>query len=104
LALRTAAYPADFALIYPVLGLAGEAGELANKVKKLLRDAGWSPGQPLPEPASGELADELGDCLWYVAAVCQDLGLSLEVLMRANLEKLRGRSRRGTLKGSGDQR
>ncbi|GLV48246.1 hypothetical protein TJA_14020 [Thermus sp. LT1-2-5] len=97
---KTALYPEAYRLLYPVLGLAGEAGELANKVKKVLRDHG---GTLTPE-AREAILQELGDVLWYVAQVATDLGERLEAVAQANLAKLRSRQERGTLSGSGDTR
>jgi NTP pyrophosphatase (non-canonical NTP hydrolase) len=84
-------------VLYTTLGLAGEAGEYANKVKKLLRDG------PTPTTQAG-LEDELGDALWYVANAATELGVSLGDIAEANLNKLRSRSDAGTLRGSGDSR
>jgi NTP pyrophosphatase (non-canonical NTP hydrolase) len=95
-AYSTAIYPDTAAIFYPAMGLAGEAGEILNKLKKTLRD-----GTPMDALA---LKKELGDVLWYVAVLAEDLGISLELLAQANLEKLRDRAERGTLKGSGDNR
>ncbi|SDE96803.1 NTP pyrophosphatase, house-cleaning of non-canonical NTPs [Thermus arciformis] len=97
---KTALYPEAYRLVYPALGLAGEAGELANKVKKVLRDHG---GRLREEDREAILA-ELGDVLWYVAQVATDLGESLEAVARANLAKLRSRKERGRLGGAGDNR
>ncbi|WP_038046658.1 nucleoside triphosphate pyrophosphohydrolase family protein [Thermus caliditerrae] len=97
---KTALYPATYRLLYPTLGLAGEAGELANKVKKVLRD---HDGQLTPEVREALLA-ELGDVLWYVAQVATDLGANLKDVAEANLAKLRSRKHRGQLQGSGDNR
>ncbi len=97
---KTALYPEAYRLIYPTLGLAGEAGELANKVKKVLRDQG---GEVTEEVRQALLA-ELGDVLWYVAQVATDLGASLGAVAQANLEKLRSRQGRSRLGGSGDTR
>jgi len=91
----TAIYPTQHAITYPALGLAGEAGEVANKVKKLIRDG------KLDKAA---LKGEIGDCLWYIAALCRDLNIDLGDVAKANLEKLQDRKARGTLKGSGDTR
>jgi len=98
----TARYPTPpgMTLGYPILGLAGEAGELANCYKKVLRD---DQGKLSDEKAK-QLALELGDCLWYVAAVAGDLGLSLEDVARRNLDKLLGRTQRGTIQGQGEGR
>lgn len=97
---KTALYPEAYRLLYPTLGLAGEAGELANKVKKVLRDHGGV----LTEEAREALLLELGDVLWYVAQVATDLGVSLEAVAQKNLEKLRSRAERGRIGGSGDLR
>ena len=94
-AASTAIYPTQHAITYPALGLAGEAGEVANKVKKIIRDG------KLDKSALGA---EIGDCLWYIAALCRDLNLDLGEIAKANLEKLQDRKARGTLKGSGDKR
>ena len=91
----TAIYPTQHAITYPALGLAGEAGEVANKVKKIIRDG------KLDKAA---LKGEIGDCLWYIAALCRDLNIDLGDVAKANLEKLQDRKARGTLKGSGDKR
>ena len=97
----TARYPdAGNNLIYPTLGLTGEAGEVADKVKKLIRDRGGVMEQQFKE----DLALELGDVLWYVAQLSTELGLSLEQVASANLSKLKSRSQRGTLQGEGDHR
>ena len=97
----TARYPdAGNNLIYPTLGLTGEAGEVADKVKKLIRDRGGVMDQQFKE----DLALELGDVLWYVAQLATELGLSLEQVASANLSKLKSRSQRGTLQGEGDHR
>lgn len=106
MAMLTAIYP-DIGrnLVYPTLGLAGEAGELANKVKKLIRDEGYHSGQSAPTGARLEqLVAELGDVLWYVAALTSELGIGLEDVARANIGKLTGRQASGTLGGSGDAR
>jgi NTP pyrophosphatase (non-canonical NTP hydrolase) len=100
-AASTAVYP-DLGsnLYYPALGLAGEAGELCNKVKKIMRD---DDGR-LTEESRAVISKEIGDVLWYVAAMCSEAGLSLEVVASENIEKLKGRKERGTLQGSGDNR
>jgi NTP pyrophosphatase (non-canonical NTP hydrolase) len=98
---RTATYPgAGENIVYPTLGLAGEAGEVAEKVKKLLRDDGGV----MSDERRAALAGELGDVLWYVAQVATEAGLELEEIAHANLDKLLSRQERGVLSGSGDQR
>jgi NTP pyrophosphatase (non-canonical NTP hydrolase) len=98
---RTATYPgAGENLVYPTPGLAGEAGEVAEKVKKLLRDDGGV----MSDERRAALAGELGDVLWYVAQVATEAGLDLEEIAQANLDKLLSRQRRGVLSGSGDSR
>lgn len=87
-------------IAYLGLGLAGEAGEITNKLKKLWRD---DQGQ-LTDESIQSLQEEVGDILWYCARLLDDLGVSLEETMYSNLSKLRGRAARGTLHGSGDTR
>ena len=102
-ATRTAVYPGHgeaMGLAYVCLGLAGEAGEIANKAKKVLRDAGGE----LTDERRDALAHELGDVLWYVAAVASELGVPLGALGAGNLAKLRDRAERGAIKGDGDRR
>ena len=86
--------------IYPTLGLCGEAGEVADKVKKVLRDRG---GVFDAEVLAG-LKLELGDVLWYVAQLASELGFDLNEVAAANLAKLASRAERNVLGGSGDQR
>lgn len=99
-ALTTAVYPEKYEVVYPALGLAGEAGEVCEKIKKVLRD---NAGVFTPEKVE-ELKKELGDVLWYLANLASDLDIPLEVVAVDNLEKLRDRQRRGKLRGSGDSR
>jgi len=87
-------------LTYPALGLCGEAGEAAEKVKKAIRDDG---GQLTPERREA-LAAELGDVLWYVAQLATEAGLDLDQIAGANLDKLLSRRDRDVLQGSGDFR
>lgn len=100
----TATYPQEAKLLYPVLKLSGEAGEVSEKLGKLMRDDGWRVGQPLPGEARDALAKELGDVLWYLASVAADLGLTLDEVARTNLAKLADRAERGAIHGSGDER
>jgi len=97
---RTAEYPREAWLAYPALGLAGEAGEVAEHAKKSIRDDG---GAVLPERRVA-MAKELGDVLWYVAQLATELDLDLDDIAQANLDKLLSRQRRGVLAGSGDDR
>ena len=103
-ALQTARYPDGVRVLYPALKLAGEAGEVAEKLGKLMRDAGWTPGAPFDEAQREALAKELGDVLWYVAVLARDLGLPLQEVARLNLAKLADRAARGVISGSGDER
>jgi NTP pyrophosphatase (non-canonical NTP hydrolase) len=98
---QTARYPnAGSNPIYPTLGLCGEAGEVADKVKKVIRDRG---GSFSPEVIEA-LKLELGDVLWYVAQLSTELGLDLAEVASANLEKLASRAARNVISGDGDQR
>jgi len=97
---RTAEYPREAWLAYPALGLAGEAGEVAEHTKKAIRDDGGEVG----EERRAAMAKELGDVLWYVAQLASELGLDLDEVAQANLDKLLSRQRRGVLSGSGDDR
>lgn len=100
----TAIYPGAHtgnmtALAYLGLGL-GEAGEVQGKIKKVMRDSG---GQIEAEHRIA-ISMELGDLLWYVARVVDELGMDLGIVARSNLEKLASRQQRGVLQGSGDNR
>ena len=90
----TAIYPDECKITYPTLGLCGEAGEVAEKVKKHMRDGKTLVGVGL----------ELGDVLWYISALADDLGVTLEEVAQANVDKLRSRMERGKIGGSGDHR
>lgn len=94
----TAVYPKSKALEYTTLGLIGEAGEIANKVKKVVR------GDRDPVEQLLSIADELGDVLWYVSELATTLGFDLDVIAERNLAKLNKRKEAGTIKGSGDGR
>lgn len=87
-------------VLHWVLGLNGEAGEAAEKVKKIIRDKGGK----ITDDDRKELAKELGDVLWYLAVFAHDLGFSLEEVAQNNLDKLKSRKDRGVLTGSGDNR
>ena len=95
IAKTTAVYPSEYTVVYPTLGLTGEAGEVAEKVKKHIRG---------DTKNLGNLKKELGDVLWYLSAIASDLDISLEDVARTNLKKLESRLERDMIKGSGDNR
>jgi NTP pyrophosphatase (non-canonical NTP hydrolase) len=98
---QTARYPDVGANpLYPTLGLCGEAGEVADKVKKVLRDRQGV----FDAEVRQELALELGDVLWYVAQLATELDLELAQIAAANLGKLADRAARNVISGSGDRR
>ena len=100
-ALKTAIYPNQGEnFIYPVLGLVGEAGEVAEKAKKIIRDGDGI----LTDPEREKMAKELSDVCWYVAVLAHELDFTLEEIFQINLDKLRSRAERGVLSGSGDNR
>lgn len=101
LAQKTALYPSKGNnFVYPTLGLVGEAGEVAEKIKKILRDDGGV----INEAKKQELIKELGDVLWYIAGLAAELDVPLEQIAQTNLEKLASRRERGKIGGSGDNR
>lgn len=85
------------AISYVALGLAGEAGEIANKVKKLSRD-----GDKLE--LRDQIRAEIGDCLWYLFRMADELGVQAGDLAFQNICKLQDRAKRGVIGGSGDSR
>ena len=99
-ATKTAVYPPEHKILYPALGLAGEAGEVANKVKKVMRDG----VENQPDNWKEQIASEIGDVLWYCAALATDLNMQLGMIAALNEKKLRDRFDRGKLNGSGDNR
>lgn len=107
-ALATAVYPEQFRVIYPALGMNGEAGEVADKIKKVIRDTAFSTDAEgaivLSHDNRIELAKEIGDVLWYCAILANDLGLKLDDVAQMNINKLKSRQERGKLSGSGDNR
>ena len=101
LAGQTAIFPEEKALEYLALGMTSEAGEVAGKVKKLIRDGEDVEGFEMKKLA---IASEIGDVLWYCAMMAKEVGVPLNDIMKENLKKLHGRKERGTLSGSGDER
>jgi NTP pyrophosphatase (non-canonical NTP hydrolase) len=89
-------FPEKYAIVYPALGMMGEAGEVSEKIKKYLRG-----DRELDRP---ELVKEIGDVLWYITALADDLGYTLGDVAAANVAKLSDRRDRGVVKGSGDNR
>lgn len=90
--------------LYPTLGLVSEAGEVADKVKKLIRDKGIEVPGDISLEDKAAIKKELGDVLWYVAQIATELGLDLEAVASENIEKLQSRMERGHVGGSGDNR
>ena len=100
---ETQIYPREHAVFYPALGLAGEAGEVANKIKKIMRDRKGDVNN-LSGEIKDDIASELGDCLWYISALATDLGIGLDGISVENIKKLDKRQANNTLHGSGDKR
>ena len=98
---ETAIFPKHKALEYLTLGLVGEAGEIANKAKKLIRDGADVEGY---NDKLDQIAAELGDVLWYAAMLCNHVEVNLGKVMENNLDKLADRKSRGVIGGSGDTR
>ena len=99
MAKTTAIYDKKQQILYPALGLAGEAGEVANKVKKLIRD-----GYEKNKDYRTEISAEIGDVLWYCAVLADDIGCDLQTIANNNLVKLKDRLDRGVIGGNGDNR
>ena len=99
---ETAVYPdaGQGNVLYPTLGLSGEAGEVADQVKRVLRDDGGT----LTDARRQRIAGELGDVLWYAARLAEELGTDLDRIAQANLDKLRARREAGAIHGEGEQR
>ncbi len=98
---ETAKYPnLGSNIIYPTLGLVGEAGEVAEKVKKVIRDK----NSIFDEESKLAIKKELGDVLWYLSNLCTEFNFSLEDVALNNLEKLKLRAAKGKISGSGDDR
>lgn len=98
---KTAIYPnAGSNYVYPTLGLSGESGEVAEKIKKAIRDENGV----ISESRKKDIEKELGDVLWYVSQIASELGLSLDGIAKLNIDKLYARMERNVLAGSGDNR
>lgn len=98
---KTALYPnVGENFIYPTIGLAGETGEVSEKIKKVIRDKGGK----IDDETREMIKKELGDVLWYVSQLASELGISLDDIAEKNIEKLYSRLERGKLHGSGDNR
>ena len=93
---KTAIYPDEHKIDYQSLGLAGEAGEVVQQSKENVKQDGKFDRE--------DVAAEVGDCLWYIAALCRDLNFDMGYIARCNLDKLHSRMERGTIQGSGDKR
>lgn len=100
-AAETAIFPKGQALEYLTLGLVGEAGEIANKAKKLIRDGADVAGY---NDKLHQIGAELGDVLWYAAMLAKEVDMNLGKIMESNLDKLADRQKRGVIGGSGDNR
>ena len=96
----TAQYPNNVRILYPTLGLCGEAGEVAEKVKKVFRDNNGH----FTEDKIAEITKELGDVLWYIQAMCNDLNINMQDVAQANVDKLLSRLERNVIQGNGDNR
>ncbi len=98
---ETAKYPnLGSNIIYPTLGLVGEAGEVAEKVKKVLRDKKGI----FDEESKNAIKKELGDVLWYISNLCTEFDFKFEDIAQLNLAKLKSRAAKGKISGSGDDR
>ncbi|MBI1978979.1 MAG: nucleoside triphosphate pyrophosphohydrolase family protein [Candidatus Aenigmarchaeota archaeon] len=98
---KTALYPnVGSNFIYPTLGLTNESGEVAGKIKKVLRDKNGI----IDENTKSEIKKELGDVLWYLSQLSTELNLSLDDIANENLQKLSSRMERNKIHGEGDNR
>lgn len=100
IAMKNEVWPKEHHLIFPALGIAGEAGEVAEKVKKILRDKGGK----IDDTDKLEIVKELGDVLWYLTAMAHDLGYTLQEVAEENIQKIRSRRERDKIHGNGDNR
>lgn len=90
--------------VYPTLGLAGETGEVVEKIKKLMRNDGIVEAKDIDSEKKAELKKEIGDVLWYAAQLCTELGIEMNECAELNIEKLQNRQERGVLHSEGDNR
>ena len=90
----------ELTFIYPALGLEGEVGEVAENIKKIIRDDGGY----ISEIRHNNLIKEIGDVLWYISELCTATGIDLDYVASSNIEKLKDRQQRGVLQGSGNER
>ncbi len=101
----TALYPgAGENFIYPTLGLAGETGEIVEKIKKLIRNDNIMSAEDITEEKIEEIEKEMGDSLWYLAQLATELGIDLNTVAEKNIEKILSRKERNVLHGEGDDR
>ena len=100
---KTALYPPRAGVLYTSLGLANESGEVLGKIKKVIRDYDGSFKEGIREKRD-DIVDELGDVLWYLAMMAQEIGSSLDEVAERNNSKLLDRFERGKITGSGDKR
>lgn len=105
-AMNYAIYPEQARVSYPLLGLVNEAGEVAGKFKKLMRDESshFTEEGVMKQETRDAIVSELGDVLWYLSTLCTDLGVKLDDVANANITKLTDRAARGVIGGSGDTR
>lgn len=99
-AIKTAIYPQNYKIIYPTLGMCGECGEVAEKIKKVIRDKQGI----FDADKTKEIEKELGDVLWYIANICNDLNIDFDNVAQNNINKINARVQNNTLHGNGDNR
>lgn len=99
-ALKTAIYPQNYKIVYPSIGLSGETGEVSEKIKKVLRDNNGN----FSKDKCQEIAKELGDCLWYISAMANDIGYTLDEIAEMNINKIVIRQQNNQIHGNGDDR
>jgi len=101
-ALTTAMHPKKYKIIYPAIGLGNEAGEVLGKIKKWMR--GDDGKGKMSSERKEKLKGELGDVLWYLAVLADELDFSFDDIAKDNLKKLKSRKERDLIKGDGDKR